>query len=40
MSYTRGRHTVFHHRYHIVWVPKYRFKVLHGAFRERAREIV
>jgi len=40
MAYTRGCHTVFHHRYHIVWVPKYRFKVLHGAVRERVREIV
>ena len=40
MAYTRGCHTVFHHRYHIVWVPKYRFKVLHGQVRERVREIV
>ena len=40
MAYTRGSHTVFHHRYHIVWVPKYRFKVLHGAVRERVREVV
>jgi putative transposase len=40
MAYTRGSHTVFHHRYHIVWVPKYRFKVLHGSVRERVREIV
>jgi putative transposase len=40
MAYSRGSHTVFHHRYHVVWVPKYRFKVLHGAVRERVREIV
>jgi len=33
-------HTVFHHRYHIVWVPKYRFKVLHGEVRIRVREII
>ena len=25
--------------YHIVWVPKYRYKVLRGAIRERVREI-
>ncbi|MCP5082580.1 MAG: IS200/IS605 family transposase [Alphaproteobacteria bacterium] len=31
---------VFHHRYHIVWVPKYRFKVLAGDIRMRVREIV
>ena len=40
MAYTRGSHTVFHHRYHIVWVPKYRFKVLHGEVRLRVRDII
>jgi putative transposase len=25
MSYATGCHTVFHHRYHIVWVTKYRY---------------
>ncbi|MGH6819489.1 MAG: transposase, partial [Methylocella sp.] len=30
-------HTVFHHRYHIVWITKYRYKVLEGALRERIR---
>ena len=40
MSYATGRHTVFHHRYHIVWVPKYRYKVLQGKIRERVRDII
>jgi putative transposase len=40
MSYATGSHTVFHHRYHIVWVPKYRHKVLEGKIRERVRDIV
>ena len=40
MSYSTGSHTVFHHRYHIVWVPKYRYKVLQGKIRERVRDIV
>ena len=40
MSYTRGSHTLFHHRYHIVWVPKYRYKVLRGKIRERVRDII
>ncbi len=40
MSYTAGSHTVFHHRYHIVWVPKYRYKVLKGDIRLRVREII
>src|ERR1700686_4938405 len=37
MSYATGCHTVFHHRYHIVWITKYRYKVLEGALRERIR---
>ena len=40
MSYTTGCHTIFHHRYHIVWVPKYRYKVLQGEIRERIRIII
>lgn len=40
MEYTRRSHTVFHHRYHIVWVPKYRYKVLRGKIRERIRAII
>ncbi len=40
MSYTTGCHTVFHHLYHIVWVPKYRYKVLQGEIRERIRTII
>ena len=39
MSYDKSSHTVFHHRYHIVWI-KYRFKVLKGELRERVREII
>ena len=40
MPYNTGSHTKFHHRYHIVWVPKYRYKVLRGIIRERIRDIV
>ena len=40
MSYSTGSHTVFHHRYHIVWGSKYRYKVLQGKIRERVRDIV
>ena len=40
MDYTRRSHTVFHHRHHIVWVPKYRYKVLRGKIRERVRTII
>ena len=29
-------HTIWHCQYHIVWVPKYRYRVLHGAVKEAA----
>ena len=37
MGYSTGCHTTFHHRYHLVWAPKYRFKV---QVRLRVREII
>ena len=40
MPYDKGCHTVFHHRYHLVWITKYRYKVLKGAVRKRVREIL
>jgi putative transposase len=40
MEHSTGSHTKFHHRYHIVWSPKYRYKVLHGDVRLRVREII
>ena len=38
-SYRSVAHTTFHHRYHIVWVTKYRYKVLTPQMRLRIREI-
>ena len=35
MGYSTGSHTLFYHRYHIVWAPKYRYKVLHGEVRSK-----
>ena len=40
MAYSTGSHTRFYHRFHVVWVTKYRYKVLEGAMRERIREII
>ena len=40
MSYRTSSHTLFHHRYHIVWITKYRFKVLRGEIREHVREVI
>ncbi len=40
MNYDKGKYTAYFHRYHLVWVTKYRYKVLRGEIRERAREII
>ncbi len=39
-DYDKGKHTVFHHRYHIVWITKYRYKVLTHSIKVRVREII
>ena len=39
-NYSKTSHTVFHHRFHIVWITKYRYKVLQGQLRIRVREII
>ena len=38
-AYSTGGHTKFHNRYHIVWITKYRYKVLTPEMRYRIREI-
>lgn len=40
IGYSTGCHTTFDHRYHLVWAPKYRFKVLRGEVRLRVRKII
>ena len=40
MRYDTGKHTVYYHRFHIVWITKYRYQVLRGALRERVRDII
>lgn len=39
MTYSTGAHTTYHNRYHIVWITKYRYKVLTKEMRLRIREI-
>ncbi len=39
-NYIHAQHTVYHHNYHIVWITKYRYKVLQGTLRIRIREII
>ena len=39
-SHSKTSHTVFHHRFHIIWITKYRYRVLQGELRKRVREII
>lgn len=39
-DYSKTSHTVFYHRFHIVWITKYRKRVLSGKLRLRVREII
>ena len=39
-KHTHWNHTVYHHRYHLVWITKYRYKVLTGKIGERVRDII
>ena len=34
MRYSSAAHTRFYHRFHVVWVTKYRYKVLQGPMRK------
>jgi putative transposase len=40
MSYSKGNHTTYYHRYHIVWITKYRYKILTGLLQKRTRELI
>ena len=40
MRYSSAEHTRFYHRFHVVWVTKYRYKVLQSLMRERIHEII
>lgn len=40
MTYSKGSHTTFYHRYHVVWATKYRYRVMQGEVRERLRTII
>jgi len=39
MKYWKGAHTRHRHMYHIVWIPKYRKRVLQGKIAERIEEL-
>ena len=39
-EYTKSSHAVYDIKYHIVWVTKYRYKILGGAISKRLRELI
>ena len=39
-EYRKGPHTTYDIQYHLVWVTKYRYKVLRAEIAERSREII
>jgi len=39
-DYVKGNHNVYHHRYHIVWITKYRYKILTGDLQKRVRTLI
>ncbi len=39
-EYSKGSHSTYYHRYHLVWITKYRYKVWRGWLQSRVRDIV
>lgn len=39
-GYNKNSHAVHDIKYHIIWVTKYRYKVLHGQIAKRTRELI
>jgi putative transposase len=39
-EYRRSAHAVFDLKYHLVWITKYRYKVLRGRVAERTRDLI
>ena len=39
-EYNKGNHTVYDIKYHVIWVTKYRYKVLYKPIASRLRELI
>jgi len=40
IDYRQSAHAVYDIKYHVIWVTKYRYKVMRGRVAERARELM
>ncbi len=39
-AYKKSSHAVYDIKYHVIWLMKYRYKVLHGSIAIRVRELI
>ena len=39
-GYRKSSHAVYDIKYHVIWVTKYRYKVLRGSIAIRVRELI
>jgi putative transposase len=39
-EYRYSAHAVFDIKYHLIWITKYRYKILRGRIAERARDLI
>jgi putative transposase len=40
VEYRHSAHAIYDIKYHVIWVTKYRYKVLRGRVAERARDLI
>ncbi|SHK21766.1 IS200/IS605 family transposase, partial [Paramaledivibacter caminithermalis] len=40
IEYRRSSHTIYDIKYHVIWVTKYRYKMLRGKIAERLRDLI
>jgi putative transposase len=40
VEYRHSAHAVYDIKYHVIWVTKYRYKVMRGRIAERARDLI
>ena len=40
VEYRQSAHAIFDIKYHVVWITKYRYKILRGRVAERARDLI
>jgi putative transposase len=39
-EYRHSAHATFDLKYHVIWITKYRYKILRGRVAERARDLI